>query len=62
MKRLATTALALIAVFLRASGRVSSGKRSVVSSPVRLPPFGRKARSESFRSWVRSALEQRCQA
>eukprot|EP00959_Pyramimonas_sp_CCMP1952_P345633 7238394-Pyramimonas_sp.AAC.1 len=40
--------MALLSVFGSERGRVSSGRRSVVSSPRRLSPFGRNAKSESF--------------
>eukprot|EP00959_Pyramimonas_sp_CCMP1952_P169335 3537460-Pyramimonas_sp.AAC.1 len=49
-RKLAAPAMALISLFLSESGRVSSGALSVCSSPTRLSPFGRKAKSESFRS------------
>eukprot|EP00959_Pyramimonas_sp_CCMP1952_P387502 8120864-Pyramimonas_sp.AAC.1 len=50
--------MALISFFSE-GGRVSSGARSVESAPTALPPFGRKAKSESFRSRVKSRPEQR---
>eukprot|EP00959_Pyramimonas_sp_CCMP1952_P068793 1435809-Pyramimonas_sp.AAC.1 len=58
----AAPAQALISAFFMESGRVSSGRRSAVSSPRRLSPFGRKAKSESFRSRGIESPEQRKQA
>eukprot|EP00959_Pyramimonas_sp_CCMP1952_P094283 1972270-Pyramimonas_sp.AAC.1 len=46
----AAPAMALVSAFFSESGRLSSGRRSVASSPRRFSPFVRKAKSESFRS------------